>query len=498
VVYRQQGQTNAKAVTCGLISCLLLLAGSPACAEEKVVFDFKDDASLKGWEQYLPENPKVPGYKEPAVKIALAEDPEGRVGLKLTYAGGKLPAVATRSPVEDWFPYKTFKAEVTVTRPCIAAFRVVNLNDERHQGWVKIALLKKGANVVIDQAPTFGQQFGPQIKKGEPTQFEILMYSPHDGESLWVHNITVSTEPPTTATPYFGDHIRMGDTIRPWTAKTLRIFPKVEKIRVLGRGAPITSVAEFSKEMTANWVPTQEKTVEQVEADFDTFYKNLKKDHPRAVAAILRDGQKGYDPASPERAYAGWACTATSAHGPDAVQLEIVKSPNNWPSSDRMEMSLRGRPPFLRCDLSSIPKGSNILAARLLIVRATPVPKEWENRRPYFVAKFCNRPWKDTEINIFEYAKDKYWQELLGMDWHGDDPDFLPIVIAHGPSQQTTSIWDFTEAVRWWADGKQPNYGFTINNAVYGQPHDPLQGYTNRAKDVQNRPAMLVIYEPKP
>jgi len=482
------------------ISCWAILTIKPAGAEEKALFDFNDNTSLKAWTQYLPDNAKVPGHKEPPVKIEFAKVPQesDRSCLKLTFAGGKLPAVATRSPVEDWTPYKTFKAEVTAARQCVAAFRVVGLDDERHQGWVKIALLNKGRNLVIDQAPAFAQQFGPPIKKGAATQFEILMYSPHDGESIWVHDIRVTTDVPQTATPYHGDHVRMGDVVRPWTGNAVRPFPKVEKIRVLGLDVPVANVADFGKQMTAQWIPPQDKSVEQVEADFQAIFQRLKKDHPRAVAAILRDGQQGYDPVAPEKTYAGWSCTGTTAHGPNAAQLEIVKNANNLSTSEQMAMSLRGRPPLLRCDLSSIPRGSKVLAARLLVVRSTPLPKDWDNRRPYFVAEFCNRAWKEAELNMFEYAKDHFWQELLGMSWHGDDPDFLPMIIAHGPSQQTTSVWDFTEAVKWWTEGKQPNHGFTLCNAVYGLPiHDPLVVYTNRAKDVRHRPAMMVIYEPK-
>jgi hypothetical protein len=474
----------------------VFFTSKPAGAEKTVLFDFKDDTSVKAWAQYLPDNPKVPGHKEPPVKIELARDPQAsdRSCLKLTYAGGRLPAVARRSPLEDWTPYKTFKAEVTAARTCVAAFRVVGLDDEHHHGWVKLALLKKGRNVVIDQAPAFGQQFGPQVKKGAATQFEILMYTPHDGESLWVHDVSVDTEPPRTATPYHGDHVRMGDTVRPWT--NLRLFPKVEKISVLGLDTTVSSVAEFGKQMTAKWASPQDSTVAQVEADFQALHERLRKDHPRAVVAIFRTGQQGYDPTAPDKAFAGWECTGTSAHGPNAVQLEIMNSGHTPSTSERMEMSLRGRPALLRCDLSSIPRGSNILAARLLVVRATPVPKDWDNRRPYFVAEFCNRPWKESEVNIFEYARDRFWQELLGMNWHGDDPDFLPLIIAHGPSQQTTSVWDFTASVKWWTDGKHPNYGFTLCNAVYGLSiADGLIACTSRAKDVRLRPAMLVIYE---
>jgi hypothetical protein len=478
------------------IAGLAFFAGSPAGAEEKVLFDFKDDSSVKTWVQYLPENPKVPGHKEPAVKIELAKDPQApdKSCLKLTYTGGRLPAVGARSPLDDWTPYKTFKAEVTAPRTCVAAFRVVGLDDERHHGWAKLALLKKGRNVVVDTAPAFGQQFGPQVKKGVATQFEVLMYAPHDGESLLIHDVRVATEEPQTATPYHGDHVRMGDMVRPWTK--LRLFPRVEKIRVLGSDTDVTSAAEFAKQMTAKWNPPQDRTVEQAETDFRALHQGLSKDHPRAVAAILRNGQKGYDLAAPDKEYAGWASTGTAAHGPNAIHLEIVNNPHTPSNSERMEVSLRGRPPLLRCDLSSIPRGSNILAARLLVVRATPVSKDWDKRHPYFVAEFCNRPWKETEVNIFEYAKDKFWQELLGQNWHGDDPDFLPTIIAHGPTQQTTSVWDFTEAVKWWTDGKQPNHGFTLCNAVYEQ-RDDLIAYTSRAKDVRHRPAMMVIYEPK-
>jgi hypothetical protein len=477
-----------------MVSCCLVLccAGGPAAAEEKVLFDFKDDATLKAWAQFLPDNPKVVGAKEPPVTIALARDMD-RPCLKLTYSGGRFPPVATRSPLDAWASYKTFRAEVTAGRTCLVAFRVVRLDDERHHGWVKIALLQKGRNVVIDQAPAVGGRENSLGGGGQPfkgpvvTQFEVLMYAPHDGESLLVHEVRLSTEAPQTATPYHGEHLRMGDAVR--------LFPKPEKIRVLGLEAPVASAAEFGKQMTEKWVPPEDKSVEQVEADFQALYQRLQKDHPRAVMAIFRNGQKGYDPAGPDKAYAGWACTGASAHGPNATQLELVR---NLALAETMEVSLRGRPPLLRCDFSSIPRGSDILAARLLLVRSTPLPKDWGSRRPYFVAECCNRPWKETEVNTFEYAKDQFWKELHGMNWDGDDPDFLPLIMSHGPSQQTTSVWDFTLAARWWTDGKHPNHGFTLNNAVYEiAARDPLMVYTSRAKDARLRPALLVVYEPK-
>ena len=69
--------------------------------------------------------------------------------------------------------------------------------------------------------------------------------------------------------------------------------------------------------------------------------------------------------------------------------------------------------------------------------------------------------------------------------------------IAHGPSQGTTNTWDFTQAVKWWTDGKHPNHGFTLYNAVRSNV-DYLWVHSCKAKDVRLRPALMVIYEPKP
>jgi hypothetical protein len=35
------------------------------------------------------------------------------------------------------------------------------------------------------------------------------------------------------------------------------------------------------------------------------MYDELKKKHPGAVLAVFRDGAKGYDPANPDKVYAG-------------------------------------------------------------------------------------------------------------------------------------------------------------------------------------------------
>ena len=124
------------------ICLVLFLAGRPLAAAEKLLFDFKDGAALKAWSQFLPDNLKVPGAKEPPVKIELSGEnaASGKRCLKLTFSGGKYPAVATHSPLEDWTVYNSFKADVTASRTCLVAFRVVREDDKEHRGWVKLAL----------------------------------------------------------------------------------------------------------------------------------------------------------------------------------------------------------------------------------------------------------------------------------------------------------------------------------------------------------------------
>ncbi len=98
----------------------------------------------------------------------------------------------------------------------------------------------------------------------------------------------------------------------------------------------------------------------------------------------------------------------------------------------------------------------------------------------------------EYEVNAFEYAKDKFWKGVGGTNW-GDDPDFLPIFLAHGPGQGKVNTWDFTEAVRFWTTGKQVNHGFML----HGDSHDYMIGHSREAKHIADRPAVLVVYEVK-
>ena len=154
---------------------------------------------------------------------------------------------------------------------------------------------------------------------------------------------------------------------------------------------------------------------------------------------------------------------------------------------------MRHRSPLMRVDLASIPTRSEILAARLIIIRDHDKPvKEHNPDQPnMWVVEPCNRPWEEYEVNAYEYAKDKFWKAIGGWNY-GDDPDFLPVYLAHGPSQGKVNFWDFIHAVRFWTDGKHDNHGFML----HGDAGDWLpRTHSREAKEIKDRPAVWVIYE---
>jgi hypothetical protein len=77
--------------------------------------------------------------------------------------------------------------------------------------------------------------------------------------------------------------------------------------------------------------------------------------------------------------------------------------------------------------------------------------------------------------------------------YHGDDPDFLPLYLAHGPGGGKVNVWDFREAVKFWTDGKHANHGFML----HCDSRDYMRAHTREAKEIKDRPALLVIYDPK-
>ena len=461
----------------GLIVFLCLLSRPLHAADDRVLFDFEAATTVQGW-----ANLELPAAKakEPPVKIehSAQNATSGQHSLKLTFAGGTWPSVITGDVPADWTPWQTFKADVTVSRPCVVGFCVMQENSSRAEGWdggvsrwAKTAFLQPGKNTIVAELhPNSWSALRPKLENGKVlgkvVSLEIFFYRPHKGEAIHVDNIrlAVAKEPPVPA------------------AKTA--------FQVLGTDHTVASVSELSKRLADQWKQPEPQTVEQVEARFRARHAELKRQHPRAVLAIFRDGEKGSDPAKPEKIYAGWKDAYWSSHGPDGLNVDRSTT---FGQASTQEIFMRHRSPLMRVDVSSIPAGANILAADLLIVRAADYAKEHSPLKPnLWVAEACNRPWEESEVNAYRYAGDKHWQTIGGMNW-GADGDFLPLYLAHGASQPGCCTWDFTHAVRYWTDGRHANHGFML----HGDSKDWFRAWFREAPKIQDRPALLVIYEPK-
>jgi hypothetical protein len=462
----------------GSLSIVVLLLAPLAVLADKVLYDFRGPCALIHW-----SNLELPGAKEkePPVKIERSTEhaaPDKRT-LKLTFAGGRWPTVGTTDVSEEWLEFKTFKAEVYAARSCVIGFTLLQEKSRRGEGWEDVisrwtttTFLKPGKNEVVAPLPG-ANDYAVHRKWGSPVGFEIFLYNPHPGESIYIDNIRLSNDkvPPKPKTTF----------------------------AIQGTGWTVSGVnsADACRELARNvahlWSRPAATTLEEVEEDFQARYAAVKKRHPKAVLAILRDGETGYDPAHPDKVYAGWKDAYWSSHGPDTAFAERARNRGHDASH---EVFMRHRSPLMRVDFSSIPTGSNILAAELVIVRTTEPKGEDNNPAKHptmWVVEPCNRPWDEYEVNAFQYAHDKFWKEIGGWHW-GDDPDFLPVFLAWGPGRPgKVSTWDFVHAVRFWTDGKHANHGFML----HGDSGDYMLAHSREAAELRNRPAVLVIYVPK-
>jgi hypothetical protein len=208
--------------------------------------------------------------------------------------------------------------------------------------------------------------------------------------------------------------------------------------------------------------------------------------------AIFRDGEKGWNPAAPDKVYDGWRDAHVNSHGPDGnLDGRAAKTgKRSW-----SEVFMRHRSRIMKIDVSSIPNGSNLLAAEMMLVRLDKIDEKSSpaNHPTMWVAEACNRDWDEAEVNAYQYAKDKFWK-AIGGQYYGEDPDFLPLYLAYGPSQGNINTWDFTEAVKWWTNGANKNHGFFWHTT----PEDYWPGNTptRETAKIKDRPALMVIYEP--
>ena len=459
-----------------IVGALVFLSAHAAevkpVAPDTVLFDFENEQDLQGWTSL-----RLPGAKqpEPAVRYEASEQnaTSGLRSLKITFSRGEWPALVTTNVRPDWNRFETFKADVTADRPCLVGFLVMQEKSSREHTWegdisrwVKTALLRPGSNEI--SAPLHHpNDYSISQRYGRVVSLEIFLYQPRMGESIYVDNIRLS--PRKEAAPI---------------VKT--------KFKVLGTDLEVSDVKELDQKLRAQWKPPAPKSLEQVEGEFKSLFTSLKQQHPRAVIATFRDGENGFDPKHAERAFSGWKDAYFSSHGPDGATVERAR---NYGRVETWEIFMRHRCPLMQVDLSSIPTGSIIHAAKLIVIRANAPydpGRNPETNPTMWVVEPCNRDWVEDECNAYQFAKEKFWREVGGR-YYGEDPDFLPLYVAHGPGTGKVNVLDFTEAVKFWTDGQHANRGFMLHCDEYDWMG---RAYYRDAKEIKNRPAVLVIYTP--
>ena len=455
----------------------------PAVFQDKLLFDFEDADEAARWTAFEMPDAK---QKEPAITVERTEAgaTSGRGALKLTFNGGFWPAVSSdRIAIPgDWKEFQTLLADVTTDRRCLIGFRVLqskSLDPEvlkKHEGrawWDRTALLEPGRNEI--RVVTHENGYGVRPAFGEVVRFALYAYQPEPGLSVTVDHIRLSGEwPEPREIGYFSPYSQDGFSTpkaRMWSATK-----QIPKFRVAGSDLEVRDVIELGKKRKDAWTPPQESTLEAAEARIRELYEGLRKEHPGARLAVLRDGENGF---------AGWKDTFMSSHGPDG--------PNDWRTRlhgthETLEAFMRHRSVLMRVDLSGIPAKSRILAARLLLTRTEA---KLPSKANMWIVEPCVRPWVEGEANGYEFAKGKLWRAVNGT-YYGEDPDFLPLFLASGPGGAPVNEWDFTEAVRFWTEGGRENHGFML----HGDSQDYMRVHSRESKELRKRPAVAVVYVP--
>src|SRR5262249_11975254 len=186
------------------------------------------------------------------------------------------------------------------------------------------------------------------------------------GQKLLVSNVRLSPDWPAPKvlgwySPY--NHDGYSSAVAREYART----GAVPQFKVLGTDMEVADLPDLAKRLKDKWVKPEPKTIEQVEAAFKTEFEKIKKVHPKAVLAILREGEKGWDPANPDKTYEGWKYVYVNCHGPAGPNPGRENTPAQ---SETVEVFMRHRSVIMRAELTSIPEGAKILAARLVVTRA--------------------------------------------------------------------------------------------------------------------------------
>jgi hypothetical protein len=465
---------------------LLLTESCSAWAQDTILFRFDKPAHARDWTPAaLPEvEKKQPAAQAEIVPVKLGKGLETGNALKIRFDGGEWPALGTTNiPVTgNWKSFQTLKAELTVDRPSVTYFRIGQGKPDdkgKQPVWQRTMMLAAGRN---DVTLMIRHGIGAlEPNRGDITSFVIGMYQPQKDQTLLVQNVRLSTEwPPPKQLGWYSPYNHDGYST--FVAREFERTGQTTKFKVLGTDLEVADLPDLAKRLKERWTKPAAKSIDEVEAEFKAALAKHQRKHPKAVLVILRDGEKDFS---------GWKMHYLNCHGPDGPNKgrEVPQK-----LGETVEVFMRHRSVLMRVDMAGIPKDATILAAQLVVTRSMAAgDRQPPDKANLWVVEPCNRDWAEASANCYFFAPGKHWKSVSGL-YYGADPDHWPVFAAHGPAGGgAVSVWDFAEALKFWRDGAHGNHGFFL----HGDSVDYMRMYTHRAKDIKQRPAVMVIFEPK-
>src|SRR5262249_8368225 len=127
--------------------------------------------------------------------------------------------------------------------------------------------------------------------------------------------------------------------------------------RVLGTDLEVIDARDLGQRLKDSWAKPKPRTIEEVEGEVKAEFQQIKRTHPKAVIIVLREGDKGYDPASPDKVYTGWKVLHINCHGPDGPNSGREKVS----AGPVVEAFMRHRGALIEANLASLPKNAKVL-----------------------------------------------------------------------------------------------------------------------------------------
>ena len=192
---------------------------------------------------------------------------------------------------------------MTVDKPCVAIFRIVfdHKPDTKRVDiprWEKAALCQPGKNTVVEEFvldPAFGKAVA----------FEVGLYNAQKGQVIYVDGVRFLKTAPGAITPSGSELCPLRTVAEALSADGNPGW------KVLGE-EEVADSFDLAVRHKDKWVKpnaSNPRTMEQIEKEADAKLTDLTKSHPKAVLGTFRRGQKGYDPANPDKEFTGWSDT---------------------------------------------------------------------------------------------------------------------------------------------------------------------------------------------